>query len=123
MYYGGRLFSVLFATSNIIKYISSSVSVVLGEGLEAGIVSSRPQHNKDFTAKEVINLLLELNYEISGDELLAKCSTSASSDSVFHLSDPDAGMEAFGHMGYEEKKNFCEDIDYEGMEELKSQGY
>ena len=105
MYYGERLFSVLFTSLNDIKYISSSVSVVL-EGLEGGIVSSRPRHNKDFTAKEVINLLLELNYEISGNELLAECSTFASSDSVFDLSDPDAGMEGFGHMDYEEKEEF-----------------
>ena len=72
------------------------------------------------TAKQVINHLLESNYETSGDEFVAECSTSASSDSVFDLSDPEAGMERFGYgdtNSYERMEEFShEDIVYEGIE-------
>ena len=46
---------------------------------------------------------------------------SASSDSVFDLSDPEAGMEEFGNgdINYMEMEEFShQDIDYEGMEEF-----
>ena len=63
--------------------------------------------------------MLELNCETRGDKSVAECSTSTSSDSVFDLSDPDAGMEGFGHIDYEENEEFIyEDIDFEGMEEF-----
>lgn len=79
------------------KEASSSVSIVPGDipGEADNISTSRPQY---FTAEQTRCFLQESNYETSGDEISEVAEVSASSsDSVFDLSDPEAGMEEFSY--------------------------
>ena len=81
------------------KEASSSVSIVPGDILgEADVSTSKSTHGQYFTAEQACCFLQESNYETSGDEISEVTEISASSsDSVFDLSNPDAGMEEFSY--------------------------